>query len=419
MKEKKPEIRFKGYKDSWVEKPFGEVFDTLSNNTLSRDKLNYDGGIIQDVHYGDVLIKFGEILDADKEQLPYITDCSEVTGTFLRDGDVIIADTAEDETVGKCTELCNVGDKKILSGLHTIPCRPKEEFASGFLGYSLNSDKYHHKLLPLMQGIKVTSISKSGFDETKILYPISLNEQRNIVNFLRSLTEKVEAEQEICKKLEIIKKAMIEKLFPKNGDGAPQIRFAGYKGAWNSVPLREIADKVTAKNIGTKYLETFTNSAELGVISQTDFFEHEITKLENIDGYYVVERDAFVYNPRISASAPVGPINRNKLKRTGVISPLYTVFKTHDVDLQFLEWYFKSRAWHKFMYYNGDSGARADRFSIKDDLFFEMPIAVPELAEQKKIGELMENIDRLLVLHQNKVQMIINIKNTCTRKMFV
>ncbi len=112
---------------------------------------------------------------------------------------------------------------------------------------------------------------------------------------------------------------------------------------WEQRKLGEISDKVTEKNTGLQYIETFTNSAEFGVISQKDFFDHEISKIGSLHGYYIVRSEDFVYNPRISVTAPVGPINRNKLGRNGVMSPLYTVFRLHEVDNTFLEHFFKSK----------------------------------------------------------------------------
>ena len=172
------------------------------------------------------------------------------------------------------------------------------------------------------------------------------------------------------------------------------------------------------KNTGSQYIETFTNSAEFGIISQRDFFDHNVSNIENIEGYYVVEDDVFVYNPRISTSAPVGPINRNKLGRTGVVSPLYTVFKTHDIDSEYLEWYFKSNHWHLFMYFNGDTGARSDRFSIKDSVFFEMPIPIPDIDEQIKIGKYLSKLDSLITLQQYKMENLQNFKKSLLEKMF-
>ena len=165
--------------------------------------------------------------------------------------------------------------------------------------------------------------------------------------------------------------------------------------------------------------EVLTNSAEYGIISQKDFFEHDVAKADKISGYYVISDDDFVYNPRISVSAPVGPINRNKLGRAGVMSPLYTVFRTSSISNLYLEWFFKGYSWHPFMRFNGDSGARSDRFSIKDDLFFQMPISVPNMVEQEKIGELLKTLDRLITLHQRELEKLQNIKKACLEKMFV
>ena len=172
--------------------------------------------------------------------------------------------------------------------------------------------------------------------------------------------------------------------------------------SWEQRKLSEITDKVTEKNAGLQYVETFTNSAEFGIISQRDFFDHDIAKLGSLDGYYIVKTEDFVYNPRISTSAPVGPINRNKLGRTGVMSPLYTVFRPHDIDTTYLEYFFKCGYWHSFMNFNGDSGARSDRFSIRDNVFFQMPIPIPNIDEQRKIGELLTCLDNLITLHQRQ-----------------
>ena len=121
-----------------------------------------------------------------------------------------------------------------------------------------------------------------------------------------------------------------------------------------------------------------------------------------MDGYYVVQDNDFVYNPRVSVTAPVGPINRNKLGRNGVMSPLYTVFRIHDIDACYLEYYFKTTSWHRFMKLNGDSGARFDRFSIASSLFMEMPIPYACIEEQARIGEYFDSLDNLITLHQRK-----------------
>lgn len=188
--------------------------------------------------------------------------------------------------------------------------------------------------------------------------------------------------------------------------------------AANIVKLKDIAEKRTTKNIDGLVTETFTNSAENGIISQSDFFDRTITNDKNISGYFIVEPDDFVYNPRISTFAPVGPINRNKLGRSGVMSPLYLVFHTHDVEPEYLEWYFKSNAWHQFMRDNGNTGARSDRFSISDAEFFNMPIPIPPVEVQKTIARTLTTLDTKVTLEKNEVEKFQNLKSAMLTKMF-
>ena len=189
--------------------------------------------------------------------------------------------------------------------------------------------------------------------------------------------------------------------------------------AWEQRKLNEIADKVSEKNKNNEFSEPFTNSAEQGIISQKDYFDREIVNNENLNGYYIVRNDDFIYNPRISVTAPVGPINRNRLGRNGVMSPLYTVFRTHDIDNLYLEFYFKTTKWHRFMKLNGDSGARFDRFTISSTQFMEMPIPYPTLEEQQKIGEYFDSLDHLITLHQQKCDELRNIKKFMLQNMFI
>lgn len=200
--------------------------------------------------------------------------------------------------------------------------------------------------------------------------------------------------------------------------GKPKIRFKGYNEDWEQRKLNEIADRVSEKNKNNEFSEPFTNSAEQGIISQRDYFDREIVNNENLNGYYIVRNDDFIYNPRISVTAPVGPINRNRLGRNGVMSPLYTVFRTHDINNLYLEFYFKTTKWHRFMKLNGDSGARFDRFTISSTQFMEMPIPYPMLDEQIKIGEYFDTLDHLITLHQHKCDEMKKMKKCMLQKMF-
>ena len=211
-----PEIRFAGFTDAWEQRKLGDVLVSLQNNTLSRADLSNETGVAKNVHYGDVLIKFGEVLDVSKELLPMISDKSiliKYKTSFLQNGDVIIADTAEDTTVGKCSEIVGLNDEVVLSGLHTIPYRPVEKFAPKYLGYYLNSDAYHNQLIPLMQGIKVTSISKSAMQDTDIIYPKSKEEQTEIGNYFDALDHLITLHQHKYEQLQSMKKFMLQNMF--------------------------------------------------------------------------------------------------------------------------------------------------------------------------------------------------------------
>ena len=214
--EKVLEIRFDGFTEEWEQRKLGDILISLQNNTLSRADLSHEAGVAKNVHYGDVLIKFGEVLDVSKEKLPMISDeivLSKYKASFLKNGDVIVADTAEDSTVGKCSEIAGLNDEVVLSGLHTIPYRPIEKFASGYLGYYLNSSAYHNQLIPLMQGIKVTSISKSAMQDTDIVYPKSVEEQRKIGDYFQLLDRLITLHQRKCNELKEIKKYMLQNMF--------------------------------------------------------------------------------------------------------------------------------------------------------------------------------------------------------------
>ncbi len=198
----------------------------------------------------------------------------------------------------------------------------------------------------------------------------------------------------------------------------PNIRFDQFKELWKVVKLDSISQKVKTKNINDAFQNVLTNSAEFGIIPQRDFFDKDIANLKSLNGYYVVQPNDFVYNPRISNKAPVGPIKANFLNSTGVMSPLYYVFRTRNIDVFFLAKYFDSSYWHKFMKLNGDTGARSDRFAIKDSVFKEMPIPFPSHSEQTAIGSLFRTLDDLLASYKDNLANYQSLKTTMLSKMF-
>ena len=201
---------------AWEEKKFSEVFIYHQTNTFSRNMLNYEEGDTYNIHYGDILVKFGSYIDFDNSKIPFIN--SDVTlnkfvsDSFLKDGDIIIADTAEDESAGKVSEVYNINNKKALSGLHTILCRPKQIFASKYLGYFMNSNVYHKQIVKLLVGTKVLSINKSVIADTIIQIPC-LAEQQKIADCLSSMDSLIQTQQKVVTTWHQRKKALLQQMF--------------------------------------------------------------------------------------------------------------------------------------------------------------------------------------------------------------
>lgn len=304
-------------------------------------------------------------------------------------------------------------------------------------------DRLNNYLCPLVnKGAKNTLlISDEDALAGMVCFP-SPPEQRKIGGFFCSLDALIEARAKALEKIESLKKSMLQKMFPHGESLVPEVRFkefcddatrqlsavqinAGGKGEdarptsvpWERKRLGEIAEYVTEKNIHGQITEVFTNSAENGIVSQLEYFDNAIAK--NISAYCIVHENAFVYNPRISVTAPVGPINRNATGRIGVVSPLYTIFRTKGIDVVYLSCFFKTTCWHDFMFLNGDSGARADRFSIKKETLLELPILVPPLPEQQKIGSYFRSLDALIAARREEVGKLKQMKKALLERMFV
>ena len=211
-----PHLRFKGFSKDWGKVSIEDAMQNIANNSLSRAELNYSSGLAKNIHYGDVLIKFGEVLDAQTDALPFITNdtiLKKVGSYRLRDGDIVMADAAEDEAVGKCTELRNTGSQVVVAGLHTIALRPKKPFGRYFLGYYLNSQAFHAQLLPIMQGTKVLSISKAAISRLLIRFPTDDTEQRAIGAYFYNLDALILGHSIQIQKLMQVKSACLNEMF--------------------------------------------------------------------------------------------------------------------------------------------------------------------------------------------------------------
>ena len=413
-KHKVPKLRFPGFTGDWERRKLGDVIDRFEYG-LNAAATEYDGvhKYIRITDIDDVSHKFLksnlttpkiEFQDADTEMYK------------LKEGDILFARTGA--SVGK-TYLYDINDGDLYFAGFLIRGHVNRSNNAKFVYQNTLTENYDLFIKITSQRSGQPGVNSKEYAEFKLYIP-SKEEQEKISSVLTDFDNLIILHQRKLETLKLKKKALLQKLFPKNGEQFPELRFPGFTDAWEQRKLGEISEKVLEKNQNMQYRETFTNSAELGIISQTDFFDKEISNKENISGYYVVRENDFIYNPRISNLAPVGPINRNKLNKTGVMSPLYTIFNVKNIDLDFLENFFQSKHWHKYMKLNGDSGARADRIAIKDAVFFEMPILIPKnIHEQILIGKTINNFNKYITLHQRKLEHLQLQKKALLQQMFV
>ena len=421
-KRRVPKLRFPGFTEDWEQCKLGEIFEYLQNNTLSRDSLNYKIPNIKNIHYGDILVKFNEILDGSNKDIPYINpdlDLSKFSKSLLRDGDVIFSDTAEDDTVGKAIELQNVNAPFILSGLHTIPCRPLIPFGKGYLGNFFNSNSYRLQIRPLVQGIKVSSISKSALKDTMIKYPKNLDEQEKIGSLFQSITKMITLHQRKLEHLNLKKKALLQKLFPKNGERYPELRFPGFTDAWKQRKLGDIA----TFSKGNGYSKSDLASSGDSIILYGRLYTNYETTISNVDTF-VELKDKSVISQGGEVIVPASGETAEDISRASVVKnqgiiiggDLNVIKANHLLDPTFLALTISNGGQQK------ELSKRAQGKSVvhlhNSDLQ-EVNLIFPLLNEQKEISTLFEKMDNIITLHQRKLDHLQLQKKALLQQMFV
>ena len=221
--EKVPKYRFPEFLEDgyWKEERFDEVFEFLVTNSFSRENLNYENGLVKNIHYGDIHTKFSTLFDITKEIVPFVN--SDLPVERIRDecycieGDLIFADASEDlEDVGKSIEVVNLNKELLLAGLHTLLARQLEEkLVIGFAGHLFTSNDIRKKIKRESQGAKVLGISKTRIANILISFPKNKLEQQKIVDCLSSLDNLIVSQVGKIEQLKFHKKGLMQGLFPK------------------------------------------------------------------------------------------------------------------------------------------------------------------------------------------------------------
>ncbi len=406
-----PKLRFKSFEDEWFQHKIGDFFEHLATgSTPSRINSDYFKGDIPWISSGELKSHY---VSSTKE---YITEkaVKETNLKIYPPGTMFIAITG-----------LEAKGTRSSAAINTVPMTTNQSCLAFPLNDSLNLDflYYWYKKngeeigITYTQGTKQQSLTPGLVKNLDIFVPSTEEEQDKIAQFFNLIEIKIEHQQEKVNLLKEQKKGYMQKIFKQ------EIRFRDEDGrdykSWIYKPLSKIADKISKKNKDLVVTNVISNSASRGLISQIEYFEKNIANKENIGGYYVISTGDFVYNPRISSEAPYGPVNIYTNKADGIVSPLYTCFRLKESNKKFIYYYFKSSLWYKYVYTNGDSGARHDRVSIKDSTFFEMPIALPSLEEQVKIANFLSKLDEKIQLEQQKLEILKQQKKSFMQQMFI
>ena len=377
---------------SWEQRKFDEVFDcTVPNNTLSRAELSYDEGTVLNVHYGDVLIKYGSVLDVQKDDIPRIPHrCREdFNGALLQDGDVIIADTAEDETTGKACEIGNLQGSAIVSGLHTMVCRPRNRMALGYLGYYLNSNAYHHQLLPLMQGIKVLSLSRSNIQKTSVSYPIAVKEQQLIAYYFSQLDNLITLHQRKCALLFSPFQAFISMMFTTS------------TFSWEQRKLGDIADIVGGGTPSTGNQSYWDGDIDWYAPAEIADQIYANSSQKKITGLGYENSSAKMLPPGTVLFTSRAGIGKTAiLTRKGCTNQGFQSIVPHRGEL---DSYFIFSRTEELKRYGELVGAGSTFVEVSGKQMAVMELMMPPtMREQQTIGGFFQQLDHLITLHQRK-----------------
>ena len=401
----KPKIRFKGYTDDWEQRKLGEIASSFEYGLNAAAK-EYDGE--------NKYIRITDIDDNTHEFLTYnLTspdiDLTDVENYKLAEGDILFARTGA--SVGK-SYIYRDSDGLVYYAGFLIRARIREEYDAEFVFQSTLTDKYNKYIAVTSQRSGQPGVNAQEYSEFEIRVP-EKEEQTKIGTYFHNLDHLITLHQRKCEETKKLKKYMLQKMFPQNGQTVPEIRFAGFTDAWEQRKLGKLVDRVTRKNQDLVSELPLTISAQYGLIDQNEFFDKRVAS-KDVSGYYLIENGEFAYNKSTSTDAPWGAVKRLDRYENGVLSTLYIVFgikENNPVDSDFLVSYYSTNLWHKGIHEIAAEGARNHGLlNIAPADFFETELTMPQdIEEQKKIGKYFEELERLITLHQCKCHLLLKL----------
>lgn len=419
LKEKKniPDLRFSGFNGEWNKVRISDLYSFTSTNSLSRDKLNYDSGLVKNIHYGDIHTKFNTHFDVTKELVPYVDNDVPINlddlDKFLSTGDLIVADASEDYAdVGKAIEIINTDNQKIVSGLHTIHAKKESnDVIVGFIGHQMKNYNFRKKIMFVSQGAKVLGLSKSNFANQFVDLP-QKEEQEKIASFLSTVDEKISLLEKQKKQWQKYKRGSIQKIF------SLQVRFTDDNGnqfsEWKDMNLKKILKErkmYLTKNSGIEHVSL----TKKGVVPKTARYERDFLVMQEDKKYRITYLNDICYNP---ANLKFGVICRNKFG-TAIFSPIYVTFEIQgDHNPLYFEYFFVRNDFIN-MIRKFEEGTVYERMAVKPADFLTFNILVPSIGEQQKIASFLSDLDTKIEMINKEITQSKEWKKGLLQKMFV
>ena len=404
--DRRPKIRFKGFNDDWEQHEFGEIFKLSQGLQIPISKRYLEKATNRYFYITN------EFLKDSCEKVYYIESPAE--NVICTKDDILMTRTGNTGIVITDVEGC------FHNNFFKIQYN-KDLFSKNYICYLLKSEKMKKKILNSAGSSTIPDLSHKSFYKIDAKFPI-LKEQYKIGEFFKQLDSLIVLHQRKLEKLGNIKKSMLEKMFPKDENKVPEIRFKGFNDDWEQHKLFDLSERITRKNINLESKLPLTISAQYGLVDQITFFNNRVAS-RDVSNYFLIKNGEFAYNKSYSDGYPYGVVKRLDYYDKGVLSTLYIIFSIDkkSINSNYLLYYFNTDNWYKHISECAAEGARNHGLlNISADDFFELEIKHPkDLYEQKKVGEFLKQLDSLISLHQRKLEKLKNIKKACLEKMFV
>ena len=404
---KKPGIRFKGFTDDWEQRKLSEFVDKAVDNRGKTPPIDDNGThpLIEVAALGGVHPDYSKV---EK----YLNDDSFKNNlrAYVKEGDILFTTVG---SIGLVSLMDSMEEAAIAQNI--VAFRAKENFAPEYLYSLFSNEENQYKAKRIVMGAVQPSIKVSQLVDVEYMLTQNVKEQQKIGEYFSNLDHLITLHQRKYDKLVVIKKSMLEKMFPKNGQTKPEIRFSGFTDDWEQRKFSDITFPAGEKNKDNLPLESYSITNEHGFVPQDEKFENGGTMREaDKRMYYIVSPNSFAYNP---ARINVGSIGYQNIGKNVIVSSLYEVFKTsEDVDDRLLWHWFKSPDFQKLIMQLQEGGVRL--YFYYDKLCMG-EVSLPSLEEQRKVGKLFDTLNNLITLHQRELEKLKKIKLSMLEKMFV